>query len=1008
MSDRQTPRPITAGPRRVARPAGQAILVWSLAPIAEGRDPDAEKLSALIAARPPGVIPLTGLERDGALHHLVMQDVPGDPLERVLAFRGAEPLEALDLAIGIALGLQALHAQGIVHGRIGPGAVFRGREGVHLALPPDALVPAEEAAQRLELRETAELACLAPEQTGRTDRAVDHRADLYALGALLHLLFAGAPPFVADSRLELVHQHLAVEPPPLTRAPAQIAAIAARLLAKDPDERYQTTFGLLWDLKRCRPELASGATPTPFQLGERDGVSRLAGDGRLYGRNAQLERLNTALDRTREGHGAFVLLSGLSGAGKSALVAGFLDQATEGEAVLALPGKHDQLRQLPYAALQEALGAFVRTLSKKPSYERAEWCRTLTAGLGASAGALAEFLPGLQNLVDLPAPPDFSDAAERDQRLRLTAQALFAHLATPEQPAVLFLDDVQWADSASLALLQDIVEAVDLPYLMVILAFRADEVNDAHPLRRMQRALAARGHGLEEIEVTPLTEADALALVSDSLSLAPGEAGDLAEAVWAKCLGNPFHLRQILTALHDEGAIRVDPSDGSWQWRIEDIRGRVVDADIARLMAERVDRLSVSTRETLRIAACFGIEFALDDLALLDSRSTEARRAGLEEARAAGLIRLATDSGAGDERYVFGHDRVQEAAYSQIPGSARMAAHLRLGTGLLDRVEDPLQDTRLFDALHHFGRASGAIRDAALGRRITEAALIAARRTKRVAAYDTSLSYLRLVTALPDAVSGAGWAQAPDLAAALTRERVELEFLLGSWDDARPSFETLMQRLTDPRKRAAVHELLVTLFTFRADYTHAIEHGVAGLKLLGVNLSPPYGPKIGTGLLGAQMRLIGKPRDDFSHLDRMDDPAREQIMQMLLIVSTPAFLENKDLFVLVSLRMFALTQRYGLTHAGAASIGYYGLVNYIAFGAVDRVLRIMKNLFELFEKFGSSDQVRGRLNYTYCMIVGWYRDPYARLLTRLEENAAHSWAAADLEYAGYYQFGVLK
>jgi predicted ATPase/signal transduction histidine kinase/CheY-like chemotaxis protein/class 3 adenylate cyclase len=999
-----TSAPETAfGPQPVLDAAAAQAMIW----VAEGAHPDdpvaeiAARALAIGEACPQGALRPLALDQIGASLRLTMAAPARAPLTALLAEGPPTLADALDIAVALTEAVLALHERRIVHGHLSPGSVFADPGGVEIALHPDCFRARLDTLDQIAGRSMAELACLAPEQTGRTAHRTDRRCDLYALGAILQHLLTGRPAFAPQDRPELIHQHLAVTPPTVTGVPCALAAVVARLLQKAPEKRYQTAFGLLADLRHLRDALRDGGTVDDFPIALQDDRAAFRLPRRLYGREAHLARLAEA-HAASAAPAELVLIGGYSGAGKSALVRAFIDSVP---GAMALSGKYDQIQTLPYKAIQEALRGFVHRLIAQGEAARLAWCARFVARLGDSAEVLVDFLPELALVVGPQPAPEKMEAAERDQRFKIATQHLFEMLATPERPAILFLDDLQWADAASLTLLENILTTGDMPGLTILGAYRDNEVGAAHGLRRMTRALAAAGVRVHDLSVGPLCPADTAQLTADTLGLTVQEIAELAEAVQGKTQGNPFHVRQLLATLHEEDAISFSSSAEAWRWNIAQVRARVVGADIAALMAARIDRLGPDVAETLRLAACFGAQFTEAALSIVDDRDDMARRRGLTEAEAEGLI---VHASAGDGSLAFSHDRVQEAAYARLTEQERASIHHRIGIWLLKDIRDPEEDDRLFAALDQIRQGLSMVRDPALGRRVTAVTLIAARRAKAVAAYDLAQRCLGTVASLPAAISGVSWAESPDIAYRLEIERLEADFLIQGFEVARPRFDALMVKLTDDRRKAEVHQLLVTLFTFRSDYRSAIAYGVDGLNLLGVRLSGPYGPKIGAGLAFTEAQLLRHDVYDFSRHPRMQNPAVEQIMEMLLILSTPAFLENKDLFVLISLKMFSLTLRHGMTHAGVASICYYALVNYIAFGAVNRASRIIENLFPLFDVFEVSSHVRGRVNYTYSMVVGWYHDSYGDLLTRLETGIEHSWKAADLEYVGYYFFGILK
>jgi predicted ATPase/signal transduction histidine kinase/DNA-binding response OmpR family regulator len=818
-------------------------------------------------------------------------------------------------------------------------------------------------------------------------------------------MLVGRPPFPALDRAELVHHHLAVPVEPIAELPGTPMQVLARLLSKDPAGRYQTAFGLAIDLKACSEALRLGGKGELIRLGEADSRAVLRFPLRLQGRNAELAKLRELVRlESNEGRTSLCLVVGKSGTGKSSLIQECISQHPRH---LPLAGKYDQIHSLPYQGITQALRGFVQHVLTLDEIQRKDFCDRLREKVGASLAVLVEFLPELGLLVGSPAPGESFDAGSRDQRFKIAVQGLFELIGTPSRPVVVFLDDLQWAEPATLLLLESVLLNSELRHTSIIVAFRGDEVQNRHPLALMLDRLKAHHVSLLKLDVAPLSSLDTQKIVASTLSLDTYQVSPLTELIYAKTQGNPFHIKQLLQALQSEGTLRFDGSVGSWTWDLEQIHARVVSADVASLMTETLDRLSEDSRDILSFAACFGSFFHQERLAQLDEHLPPRWRTALAEAVGAGLLLRATNAHEAGT-ISFSHDRVQKAAYERLTSAARLELHSIISAYLLEEAARHEDDDATFAALDQFRQVAQHVTDPTLGRRWAQLALEGARKAKFLAAYDLALLYLETVVAMPGEVSSAAWDIDADLAYQLNLELLEVRFLEGSFDSAMSTFDDLKRKVIDPRRRALVYQLLVSLHNFRSNFDEALVIGVEGLKLLGMDLTPPFGPKIGANLLKAHLQVLRQDVYDFSEHPKLTNPYVQQVVDMMLVVSTPAFLQNKDLFVLLSLKMFSLTLKHGLSDAGVASIGYFALVNYIGFGAVERPWRIVRNIIDLFSSVPVSDQVQGRLTFTYCMVLGWYKERHADLYQLLSAGLEHSWRALDLEYVGYYYFGKLK
>lgn len=993
--------------------AGEPLLVWQSTAQTRLQQRRLEaRLAGLQQLSGTQVAQVVDFDMDHDIAQVVMMRPTGDPLSRVTGRGGLRVGQFLGLAVQMAGAVQSLHNRRIPHGHIKPEALFVHPHtgAVTLALHPDSLMQPSGRPSDIAGRALEDIAYSAPEQSGRIETVADLRADLYALGVVFYEMLTGAPPFNALDEMELVHQHLAVPPRPLSQVrknvPRQLARLVHKLLEKGPEARYQTAFGLLSDLKRCVECFEQDTDIPEFVLGAQDDHSVFHIPDRLFGREREVRRMNEAAERVCAGGVECVLLAGRSGTGKSALAAKLRDLGGTAPQPLIISGKYEEIQSLPYLAIIEALRSFVLLKVSQGPEELESYRLRLVEALGDNLGVIAEFLPELKMVTgDISAPVN-ADSMERNQRFRLAIQAFFETMSDPDSPVILFLDDLHWAEAASITLLEDMIRTARLSHLLIVGAYRDNAKGAGEKAARLIDAFVDAGYPCETLNIRPLQGDDTLEIIAESMGLEDRSVvSHLARVLHGKTQGNAFHLRRLLAVLYQEGAIRFDMEAARWVWGMDAVTQHVVESDVALLMTERIELLSVPALEILRYAACFGTNVAPESLQLLSERGEDEIEALLQEAADAGFLER---DGTQQELFRFSHDMVRDAAYRLTPDEDRALLHYRIGSFLLGDMEDMNTDERLFVALDQVNRGIDCLRDPPIGRLIVSASLAAAYRAKALAAYDTAHRYLSVAMSISTDLGGVDWDVEPEITARLRREMLEMTFLVSGFDAARPLFEELLENLPTPSEKARIYQLLVTLFTFRSDYEQALDFGVAGLKLLGINLSAPLNPKIGQQLALTHLALRKHDVFDFSSLPEMENEASEQLMEMLMIVSTPAFLTNKDLFVLISLRMFRITLRDGLTSAGIFSIQNYAIVMYIAFKSVDRAFRIGTNLFPLLESRNVSAQVRGRLYYTYCVVVAWHFKDYDELHALLGEGIGHSWSAVDLEYVGYFYYGLLK
>jgi predicted ATPase/signal transduction histidine kinase len=887
----------------------------------------------------------------------------------------AEPGRFLELAIGAAAALGEAHAAGLIHRDVKPHAFLvddaTGR--VHLgALGRATRVPRrEQAAARPELIEGT-LAYMSPEQTGRMNRAVDQRSDLYSLGVTFYQLLTGTLPFAPADPLEWLHCHLARTPAAPAdvdpAVPEALSRLVMKLLAKDPEDRYQSAAGVLADLARCRAQWDAEHRIEPFPLGAHDVSDRWLLPQRLSGREADGARLLAAFDRVAAGQGpVLVVLSGPAGVGKSALVNDLLAPIARAGGVF-LSGKSDEYDQrIPYATFVQALRGRIQDLLTGSDVELGRWRERLREALGTEGQVMVDLIPALELVMGPQPPVPELGPAEAQARVARLFRALLSAVAEPGRPLAVFLDDLQWADPASLRLLEPIADRDR--NLLLIGAYRDGEVAAEHPLRAALRAIRKAGRLVDELPVDALPPAAIEDLVAATVHRPRLEVAPLAALVHGKTGGNPFFARQFLTGLYGDGLISFDRGGAQWTWDDARIATCALTSNVAELIVARMSRLPPGTLRALQVAAAVGPTCELGLLAALLELGEPAVDDLMVEAVTAGLLVRR------EHAYQFAHDRVRQAAYWTIPEGDRPALHLRVGRTWLQRTPEAGIDDVVFDLARQFNLGAAEVADASLSLRAADLNLRAGLRAKRAAAHGAAVAYLTDGIAH---VRASGEVHGV-LAFTLEVERATCELLDGHLERARDLLADLLARASTPAQKATVYRLRQGVFQLTGEIALAVEDELAGLRACGIELpARPTDEDVARELARVQQLLAAHPPAALLALPPMADPTASAAMLLV----TPSFFTDPRLFFVHVARMVALTIERGLSDATSYFFSNYALA-LVAFGEH----RQARALADVGRQLAARQPLSPRLpEATFALSgISFWTDPYDEVIARYRE-----------------------
>src|SRR5215469_16617653 len=688
------------------------------------------------------VVPLA-LARDNGETVLVQEDRGGEPLSLLLRHR-LEVTQFLRIAIGLAAALGRLHKHGLIHKDIKPANVMVDLTSARVWLTGFGIasdLPRERQAPEPPENIAGTLPYMAPEQTGRMNRSIDSRSDLYSLGVTLYEMLTEMLPFSASNPLEWVHCHVARRPmPPSERrkdVPEALSAIVLKLLAKTAEERYQTAVGLEADLRRCSTEWESLGRINPFPPGIHDVSDRLLIPEKLYGRDLESKVLLDAFDRVAaHGTPVLVLVSGYPGVGKSALV-DELHKAIVLPRGIFISGKFDQYkRDIPYATLAQAFQTLVRQILSENEAAVERWRDAIRNAVGLNGQLVVNLIPELELIIGKQQPVPEVSPQESENRFQAVLWAFLRIFATKEHPLTLFLDDLQWLDPATLKLLEHLVTHPGVGYLLLIGAYRDNEVSSSHPLMLTLDSIRKTKAIVRQIVLAPLSFQDVDQFIGDSIHQDQARAKPLARLVHEKTAGNPFFTIQFLTELVEEHLLEFDPQESGWRWDINRIRAKGFTDNVADLMVRKLKRLPVATRKAMKQLACLGNSAEITSLITVHGGSEEEIHAAFWQAVREGFVLRRGGS------YKFLHDRVQEAAYALIPKQQHAELHLRIGRLLIAKMTPEEIARNIFDVVNQLDSGLSLISDLDEQDRVAELNLYAAKKAKASAAYASACIYL--------------------------------------------------------------------------------------------------------------------------------------------------------------------------------------------------------------------------------------------------------------------------
>ncbi|MEG4133329.1 serine/threonine-protein kinase PknK, partial [Microcoleus sp. Pol1B3] len=965
----------------------------------------------------PGVIKPYNLESYRHSYALVMEDFGGISLRDYAQERKLTLAEILEIAIQITDILDGLYRNRVIHKDIKPANVLIHPDTKQIKLIDfsiASLLPRE--TQEIQNPNVLEgtLAYISPEQTGRMNRGIDYRTDFYSLGATLYELLTGKLPFECDDPMELVHCHIAKKPPAINsqKIPQVVSDLVMKLMAKNAEKRYQSAWGLKHDLEKCLQQCQETGKIETFELGKRDICDRFLIPEKLYGRETEVQTLLNAFDRVANGTSELMLVAGFSGIGKTAVV-NEVHKPIVRQRGYFIKGKFDQFnRNIPFSAFVQAFRDLMAQLLSESDAKIQEWKTKILEALGDSGQVIIEVIPELERIIGTQPPaPELSGVAAQNL-FNLLFHKFIAVFTTKEHPLVIFLDDLQWADSASLKLMQLLVNESQLGYLLLLGAYRDNEVSPSHPLMLTLDEVRKAGTTLNTITLAPLGLLSLNQLVADTLVCEPNLAQPLTELVYQKTQGNPFFSTQFLKALHQDELITFEIQSGHWQCDISKVREAALTDDVVLFMAQQLQKMPATTQEVLKLAACIGNQFDLATLAIVAESSETETATALWKALQEELIipqsevykfyvgaeQAISEATTQTVAYRFLHDRVQQAAYSLIPESDRAIAHYQIGQLLLQQISLSAREERIFELVNQLNYGTTLVVEQTERDDLGQLNLTACRKARAATAYHAAREYATVGLTL---LGVEAWQRQYEMTLCLHELAAEIAWLCGDFEGMERRIEATLHHAKTPLDRMQIYQIKIQSLNSRNEFLAALSTGKSVLQLLGVSLpDSPTTEDIQQARQEINALIGDRSIDALIHLPKMTDAQKLAIMQIADSILPSCYLTGSPLYPLVVALQVKLSIQFGNSLFSPISYVSYAFLLNMLWQEITQV----QQFGQLAYRLASEPEAKNIRAATFNVFAGYVHHCVAHVRETLpifQEGYQAGVETGDLEFIVY-------
>ncbi len=991
----------------------------------------------------PGIVKPYSLKHYRNGYGLVMEDFGGISLKTYCSNLESLKLTSLKeffhIALQIASILDGLYRNRVIHKDIKPANILIHPDTKQVKLIDfsiASLLPREIMVLQSPNVLEGTLAYLSPEQTGRMNRGIDYRSDFYSLGVTFYELLTGQLPFPSTDPMELVHCHIAKQPPSVHSInpdiPIIVSDMISKLMAKNAEDRYQSALGLKYDLETCLKHWQETGRIKSFELGTQDICDRFVIPEKLYGRAREVETLRRAFDRvagktqgredSSRGRSEMMLVAGFSGIGKTAVV-NEVHKPIVRQRGYFIKGKFDQfMRNIPFSAFVQAFRDLMGQLLTERDAQLQHWKIKILLALGENGQVITDVIPELEQIIGKQPPvPELSAGAAQNRFNRLF-QKFIQVFTTAEHPLVIFLDDLQWVDSASLKLMELLMSETDTRYLLLIGAYRDNEVSPTHPLMLTLDEISKTELKVNSITLAPLKHSDLNHLIADTLSCSEELAQPLTELVFQKTKGNPFFATQFLKSLHADNLIRFNFQVGHWECDIAQVRALALSDDVVEFMALQLRKLPAATQEILQLAACIGNQFDLATLAIVYEKSQTETAADLWKALQEGLLLPQSEiykffqttdesqQNIGESYpqsrvphhsspiYKFLHDRVQQAAYCLIAQDHKQQTHLKIGQLLLSNTSEQEREEKIFDIVNQLNIGADLIINPSERDQLAGLNLLAGKKAKSATAYEPAVRYFNSGLKL---LASDSWESNYDLSLALSIAAVEAEYLTVNLERAKHLSKIVLKQANTLLDKVKVYELQILFYISQNKMNEAIDLGINVLKMLGIAI-PTEAQEINTKVekLREELQLEVEEIANLANLPEITDPYQLAAIRILTNASSASYIANPVLWPLIILTTVKLCIKYGHSSWAASAYSWYGALLCGAYLDIDRGYEFGRLSIQLLEQYNAVE-LSAKVGNMFNVFVRPWKEHVRETNTSLITAIQSGFENGDIEYAFY-------